>query len=525
MLISTRRVSAHLYLSVKRTILALAVFLLGPGATQAQDGEDVFRGTWQSESPEEGTFILIAKRAGQASYFWSETADNTVNKGNWTPNGDDATFRWSDGSSFKLQREALGYSISALDSSGRERFVSRAQQVPQEVLGQWAKPPEEPENVTTNRDAATGFFGIWEIEREDGTEYMIIEPDRSAASTRPQVGSKNTDTRGAWAKQGSELHIAWESGQYSIVRENERGFTYKRVQAGQLIEEDETSFVPVSRTSKENLPRSWTNAYEAERDQYATAIAFPSRKAARQFYRGDWLIKIREGGFEKVSLGRFGGLSTSMDRTLSGQWLMSGQDIFMRWDDGMRKILSPIGRGFVVSEYRPGRPLDGVPSRIFAASPTDESKMLAYAQGREEVASQMASLAAAAGIDPQQSNTGWGNTFMRWAWPFAESEEDTSTSAILTEAYSEEPASEDPWWWPFWSERASDESSKVEQSVSETPEEPASEKIENKTTAQTVELAAAVTEATAEDSEPETSPAVERRPSQNSKKNGWYWPF
>ena len=29
----------------------------------------------------------------------------------------------------------------------------------------------------------------------------------------------------------------------------------------------------------------------------------------------------------------------------------------------MRKILSPIGRGFVIYEYRPGRPLDGVPTR------------------------------------------------------------------------------------------------------------------------------------------------------------------
>ena len=46
---------------------------------------------------------------------------------------------------------------------------------------------------------------------------------------------------------------------------------------------------------------------------------------------------------------------------------MQGQDLFMRWDDGMRKILSPIGRGFVIYEYRPGRPLDGVPTRTHAA--------------------------------------------------------------------------------------------------------------------------------------------------------------
>ena len=54
---------------------------------------------------------------------------------------------------------------------------------------------------------------------------------------------------------------------------------------------------------------------------------------------------------------------------------MDGQDIFMRWDDGMRSILNPSGHGFILYEYAAGRPLDGVPTRIFPAAPIDSAKL------------------------------------------------------------------------------------------------------------------------------------------------------
>ncbi|MEM1222650.1 MAG: hypothetical protein AAGH40_07780 [Verrucomicrobiota bacterium] len=508
-------------------VLVVAVAIFSAGTLQGQDGEDIFRGTWQAVIPEKGLMILIAKRAEQASYFWGSTLDNTVYKGEWLPNGDNATFKWKDGTSHRLQREALGFSIKSFDKNGKELYAGRAQQVPQEVLGQWAKPPSEPEDLNSDRDAARGFFGVWEIQNENGPHYLIVESDRSAASTWDGSSSGSSGLRGAWAKQGGELHIAWDSGHYSIIRESERGFTYKRIESGQVIEDDETEFSPASRTRKENLPLAWVSRYDETRDKQLGTVAFPNRKVARQFYRGDWLIQIRQAGFEKVNLGRFGGLSTSLDRTLSGQWLMSGQDIFMRWDDGIRKILSPIGRGFVVYEYRPGRPLDGVPSQVFAASPADPNKLQAYAEGREEAAEQMISLAESAGIDSNNTSSGWGNTFMRWVWPFSETENSTSTDAILTEAYVDEPGSEDPWWWPFWSEKRVLES----ELPSEDPEP--SEQTENTEPpveagtdlASNQEVAVASSDLSPNDEKVESDPVNQKATSPVEKKNDWYWPF
>jgi len=219
-----------------------------------------------------------------------------------------------------------------------------------------------------------------------------------------------------------------------------------------VIEDDTTELQPAIRTNRNNVPAAWVTAYETERELYTGGIAFASRNNARNFYRGDWVIRLAENQFERIAIKRFGGLTTSLDRSLSGDWRMQGQDIFMRWDDGMRKILTPIGRGFVLYEYRPGRPLDGVPTRTRAAAPADTTKLADYAEEREDVAEQMRSLADAAGLDPsQQANSGWGRTFARWVWPFSERTTPTTSDAILEESYDDARGA-DPWWWPFWSE-------------------------------------------------------------------------
>ena len=431
---------------------ALWLICLSSGPAHAQSGDELFRGTWQIETPERGTLIMILQNQGRASYFWGDNADTTVYQGTWSSTPEVATLAWPDGSQHRIESDRLGFDATYLAANGAERYASPAQQVPGEILGQWAKPPTRDSELDSDRDQAEGFFGIWRVgdEDKDDPHYVFVESDRSAASTRGEGGG----LRGSWAKQGSELHIAWDSGHYSILRENRRGFAYKRIAPGKVIENDTTDPQPAIRTNRDNVPSPWLTGYETERESYTGGIAFASRKNARNFYRGDWVIRLGANQFERIEIKRFGGLATSLDRSLSGEWRMQGQDIFMRWDDGMRKILTPIGRGFVIYAYRPGRPLDGVPTRTRAAAPADTSKLADYAEEREDVAEQMRNLAAAAGLDPsQQANSGWGRTFARWVWPFGEDTTKANSDAILEEEF-EATGATDPWWWPFWSENS-----------------------------------------------------------------------
>ena len=436
----------------KRSNLALITILAIVGTflnLTAQTNNTLYQGTWRITTPESGQLILIVKKQGRASYFWGNNSDRLVYQGNWKSTETQATFTWHDDSLHKLMRTNTGFNLTYFDASGREIYTQSAQQIPKEILGQWAKPPTSSQALASDRDKAKNFFGIWKISNSKGSaNYITIEKDRSAASTETQDENDIRGLRGAWAKQGSDLHIVWDSGHYSILREGNRDFSYKRIANGNLIDSDSTSFVSAARTRKDNLPSDWLSSYLQEREIYSGGIAFSSRKQARKFYRGTWIINHADNTLEHVVIGRFGGLSTSLDRSLKGDWLMSGQDIFMRWDNGIRTILSPVGLGFVLYSYKPGRPLDGIPTKVLSAAPAEIAKLTQHLVGREAVADHMLELANAAGIENTGTDEGWGRTFMRWAWPFDFKQD--ATVGRPDEKVSTE--NKDPWWWPFWSE-------------------------------------------------------------------------
>jgi len=508
---SNQRFYASFNASLKAMLLCLLTLTLGL-SLPAQEGDDLYRGTWQIDTPDDGALILIVKRNGLASYFWGDNADRTVYQGTWASDANSATLKWENGSTHRITRDTLGYAISHSDTSGQELYTTLAQQVPKDVLGQWAKAPSKPEEDTSDRDKAKGFFGTWEVSNGNATYYVIVEPNRSAASNWSPGNASPVGLRGSWAKQGSELHIVWDTGHYSILKESERGFSLKLIPPGTVIGEDASTPIEATRTSDDNLPAQWSALYEAEKEADTGGIAFSSRKNAYIFYRGIWIVQRTAETYERIEVSRFGGLSTSADRTLEGTWRMTGQDIFMRWDDGMRKVLSPVGQGFLLYEYKPGRPLDGVPTRIFSATPEDTAKLAVHMKGRQDVAEQMHSLAEAAGVTTNPEETGWGQTFMRWAWPFSESDQPQSTDALLQDEF-EGSSTLDPWWWPFWSEKP----------ISEATAEAA---VSTDVATDIIEVPVAEPEAVADAEATTTTEAAPAEPKKVKKpKQNWKWPF
>lgn len=495
---------------------------LAPLLIHAQSSASLFQGTWQVQTPEKGALVIVLKNQGLASYFWGDNTDRTVYPGTWTGNDTSVTISWKDGTSHTIARSDVGLTATFRDASGGISYTAPAMQLPQEMLGQWAKPPKREDEIRSARDEAKGYFGIWKL--SDSGNFLFIESDRSAASNRGPDGGQ----RGQWAKQGSELHIIWGSGEYGILRETERGYNYKQVESGQVIEDDKTKAIEATRTIESSVPADWLASYKAEEDTDSGGLAFTSSKVARTFYRGNWLVRRAKESFERIELGRFGGLKTSQDSSLAGQWSLSGQDVFMRWDDGMRKVLSPVGRGFVLYEYKPGRPLDGVPTRILPAAPEDTAKLAEHLTGREHVAEQMKQMAEAAGIDPiSQEDAGWGRTFARWVWPFSNEGKAMSTDAMLEEEFEPEEATE-PWWWPFWSENADQGEPSSEATGDATAEETPAAPDPTPLPVELAEIEAvekneAQTDANAET--PKKNEPKQPSSSKNRSAKDWLWPF
>ena len=107
--------------------LAISSFLsLG---VHAQSKDELFRGTWQIDTPEKGALIIMVKSQSRASYFWGDNTDRTVYSGTWTSEGDTATLTWADGNRHRIEGDSLGFAISYIDAGGREHYVTKAQQV------------------------------------------------------------------------------------------------------------------------------------------------------------------------------------------------------------------------------------------------------------------------------------------------------------------------------------------------------------------------------------------------------------
>ena len=461
----------------------------------AEPGEDFFRDTWVIKSPEQGSLVLLLKNKGRAAYFWADNADRSVYSGKWTYEAERATLTWEDGSTHTLGKTENGFTADYSGGNQGNAYTSPAQKLPENLLGQWARGPEKEADQLSDRDLAKGYFGTWKISGENSTHHIFIQSDRSAASTWSPEGQSGRGLRGAWAKQGADLHIAWNSGHYSIIRQGARSYSYKIIEPGQVIEEDKQKYRPCGRSDDSTVPAEWMQRYREEREAPQLGVVFTSRKNALQFYRGEWIVRHREDAYEKIQLGRFGGLTTSRSPDIEGSWLMSGQDIFMRWNDGIRRVLSPIADGFLLYEYKPGRPLDGIPTRIHPTAPSDIKKLASHLSNRDNAAQNILEMAQEAGIAPGDSGS-FGNNFSRWIWPFGGDSEKSTSSALLTEeTVADRPDLKNPWWWPLWSEK-------------------------QPKTAATEESTAEIANATAGEA-PETR-VPDTRTSEPKK---WYWPF
>lgn len=475
-------------------LLCLSLNWIVGAGLQAQTETDPFLGNWAVVSESSDPVIILLKPNGEASYFNAKGSDRTVYQGNWSSHEGTATAQWADGSEHRFRQGAFDLVVSYSNAEGAKTEGLTAKAVPEGILGQWAKPPARAD--ADSEVAQDNFFGLWKLKvPRDGKEvFVMVSKDRSAATN---VGGMDASgLHGSWIKQGSELHLVWENGDYSILRVATRGHDYTRISAGAVIEDASRDFQAIARLAEDLAPVDWMRAYRAEQEQTPAGYIFSSRKEARNFYRGDWLIQHAADQYERITIRKYGGLETSRDRNLHGDWLLSGQNVMLRWDDGMRKILSPAGRGFVYYSYIPGQPLDGVPTRILPATIEDSEKMASLQAGRKTFSEALLVRAQAAGIQIEtQSPTGP----MDWTWPFGRKNPETSEALVQGEGQSEAGLSNDPWWWPLWSET--------------TPESTAEENTSEATPtldppAESAEL----------DSNRGPKPL-------RQKKGGWYWPF
>ena len=123
------------------TVRAILSVLLLASIAHGQSGDEPFRGTWKIDTPEDGALIIILSSQDRASYFWADNPDRTVYQGVWSEEEASAVLSWPGGYEHRMERSDLGFKFTATDASGTQQYTTKAQRVPDKILGQWAKPP------------------------------------------------------------------------------------------------------------------------------------------------------------------------------------------------------------------------------------------------------------------------------------------------------------------------------------------------------------------------------------------------
>ena len=356
---------------------------------------ETFEGVWEATFSEsdQSAFILI-KDDNQASFFFDFTEDNLVHPATWSLDTVPETklrVTSTMGHVFEIVRGAANYQVlwSRNDGSSAQGTIIS---VPDSEVGKLSVSPDEARRRDTTLATAEGFFGTWEIQNSEGLPfYIVVEDNRTAASSYPFSSYGTRGLRGRWVKRGDELHIRWDSGHYSIIRELPTKYESVFYIPGEALNDENAGETTIAARVDFRAPGLWATEYRETKADYATSIsAFRKRSNARTFYRGKWDVVDSDGSFkETIDLSRFQDIDSNREGGVDGSWRVSSDWAYITWEDGLRAVVQPIDDAFAISIFLPDQALDGTPYKYFPLVPHDERKYAEYIEKRTEASERL----------------------------------------------------------------------------------------------------------------------------------------
>ena len=378
----------------------IITFFLGASALIAQAVEptvdaETFEGFWEAKFTEnDQRAYIILKDDNQASYFFNFTDDNLVHPATWsleTVPEAKVSVTSELGHSFEIVRGAAAYEVLWNRNDGTSTKGTTIS-IPDSEVGKLSVSPDEARRRDTTLANAEGFFGTWEIQNEGNLPfYIVVEDNRTAASSYPFSNYGTRGLRGRWVKRGDELHIRWDSGHYSVLRELPNKYESDFYNPGEALNDDSTGSKTIAARVDFRAPGLWATEYRETKVDYATSIsAFRKRSNARAFYRGKWDVVDFDGTLkETIDFSRFQDIDSNREGGIDGSWRVSSDWAYITWEDGLRAIVQPIDDAFAISIYLPDQSLDGTPYKYFPLVPHDESKYAHYIEKRTEASERL----------------------------------------------------------------------------------------------------------------------------------------
>lgn len=436
-----------------------------------------YRGVWLTEVNDEAIYLII-KKNHIAHYFYKDRLDNSVYAATWELDERNSLLvSGLDFDRFSFQLEA--------DSNNGDSDIPSLITIPEEILGEWARPPEY--ETPKSKYLPSTYFGLWKILDEKYHRLIKVRDNRTVVSISEEESSSSSPEilQGEWYKHGKQLHIAWENGTYSVIdNRNESIVKLFDFAPGEAIIERTSNYTLIAQSQNKEDEAYWSKHQSSLTSHQNLSLSQFDYKALLKFYRGEWITydETQPDAIEVVKFSRFGGVDLASDRHINGNWYLSGKGCLVNLDNGIRMKLKYIGSAFLVFVYEATRPLDGYPNKILKAAPLNPKK-----------------------LDLLNTKPYYTLKLLKQADPIYLKGQKSSLISNWSDRDAINPSRNSPWWWPIWSDNTQIKDSETFST-------------NNPPTSLTNDVDSIA-------STKETSPKNQPDPIKYSKKSKWKWPF
>ena len=390
-----------------------------------------YRGLWLTKIKDESIYLLI-KKNNLARYIYKDRIDNKVYVATWDVDEDNllliSSFDFKD-LKFSLKDKDLEPVISLKN----KHIIQKLTSVPQAILGEWAIPPDY--EAPKNKYEPTTYFGLWETQDEKNPRIIYIQDNRTVFCKRKKTLANNSvlKLQGEWHKHGSQLHVAWEDGSYTVIdSSNENKVKLFDFEPGEALIVESSKYALVKKIQNGlDLNTELANQGKFIKEDNISLSGFDYKSLLR-FYRGEWvtLDETQPNAIDIIKFNKFGGLNIASDTNTKGSWFLSRKVCLLNLENGIRMRLKHVGSAFLLFVYEANRPLDSFPNKILKTAPLNPRK-----------------------LDLINTESGYTIALLKQVNLLSTNNE---RSIPLISNWSNRdtinPIPIEPWWWPIWSD-------------------------------------------------------------------------
>lgn len=351
---------------------SIAMLLTLAPASVASSGMErldpgVFAGFWEFPEPAGDTFVMIIKRGGDVSGFWSGAGTGRIVRGEWIIEDDELRTRWDSGhrdvltvaGENSLQRRA--YEPGA-DLDGAPSHTTRGTRIDPRRPGSLAvnRDPEsrDPQIGSADdphtapsiplRNAFTGFWrarqstGFMGIGGAENPEFYLHLQRSGRAITALRGRSGDGNVFGRWRIDGDNAIIEWGDGSRDVIRSSgSDSFQLMSYRARDV------------RSGRPQSTRSVEKMDPAEGMRYFQAGDFQLLTVAD--IRGTWQPEESGESPDHIEIEGWGNAyrpkAGDPGSTEAGNWRLHSDRVSILWASGERDVIRITERGFVQESY------------------------------------------------------------------------------------------------------------------------------------------------------------------------------